>query len=201
MQDNVKALYTDRRFEELISKQQPEGLRDDLKHFVIVELDKWVSGKGYAGDTFPIAAGIVRNQLHSDKSKFYRQYRRAQTAGRTINTMPTNTRERQEAIVNTILEGKAVYDTFHHRAVTGPMTGLRMTADYWHGRQTGMYGRTAVISCVPVVLYMDAKDTDDVQDCLAEVQKFTNKLLGEMASPTCCIVEVGEPQIVEVKFN
>jgi hypothetical protein len=200
MQENVKALYTDRRYLELISKQQPADLQSDLLHFVLIEIDKWVTKKGYSGDCFPIACGVVRNQVHSEKSKFYREYRKAQTAGRTIQEMPESNRDKMEAIINTILAGKPVYDTFHHRAVTLPMASLRLQAEYAFSRQDGLFKRSCVVGAIPVVLLMDAKDSDEMGDRLDEVQIAVNKLLGQMASENVCLVEVGDVQVIDSKI-
>lgn len=201
MQENVKALYTDRRYLELISKQEPAHLQEDLKHFVLVELDKWVSKKRYTGDCFPIACGVVRNQVHSEKSKFFKEYRKAQTAGRSIQEMPDTNRDKMEAIIQTILAGKPVYETFHHRAVTLPMASLRFQAEYAFSRQSGIFKRTCVVGALPVVLFMDAKDSDEVADNLEIVQNHVNKLLGTMANEKVCMVEVGEIQIIDSKFG
>jgi hypothetical protein len=200
MQENVKALYTDRRYIELISRQTPKDLQEDLFHFILVELDRYVTSKGYTGDAFPIACGVVRNQVHSEKSKFYREYRKAQTAGRTIEQMPDTNRDKMEAIIQTILAGKAVYDTFHHRTVTLPMQSLRMQAEYSFSRQDGLFKRSCVVGAIPVVLFMDAKDSDEMQDRLTDVQTLVNKLLGQMASERVCLVEVGDIQVIDSKF-
>ena len=200
MQENVKALYTDRRYLELISKQQPADLQPDLLHFVLIEIDKWVGKKGYTGDCFPIACGVVRNQVHSEKSKFYREYRKAQTAGRTIQDMPESLTDKMEAIIQTILAGKPVYETFHHRAVTLPMASLRMQAEYAFARQDGLFKKSCVVAAIPVVLFMEAHDSDQMTDRLEEVQAFTGKLLGQMASESVCVVEVGDIQVIDSKI-
>ena len=200
MQENVKALYTDKRFLELISKQQPADLQPDLLHFVLIELDNYVSKKGYTGDCFPIACGVIRNQMHSEKSKFYKQYRKAQTAGRAIEQMPDTIRDKMEAIIHTILAGKPVYDTFHHRAVTLPMASLRMQAEYAFARQDGIFRKTCVVGAIPVVLFMEAKDSDIMQDRLTELQPLVNKMLGQMANKNAAIVEIGDIQVIDSKF-
>jgi hypothetical protein len=200
MQENVKALYTDRRYLELISRQHPAELQDDLKHFILIELDKYVTKKGFTGDCFPLACGVVRNQVHSDKSKFFREYRKAQTAGRTIQDMPESLTDKMEAIIQTILAGKPVYETFHHRAVTLPMQSLRMQAEYAFSRQSGLFKRSCVVAAIPVVIFMDAHDSDQMSDRLDEVQAFTGKLLGQMVAESVCVVEVGEIQVIDSKI-
>jgi hypothetical protein len=200
MQENVKKLYTDKRYLELISKQEPEHLREDLKHFILIELDKYVTKKGFTGDCFPLACGVVRNQVHSDKSKFFREYRKAQTAGRSIQDMPDTLTDKMEAIIQTILAGKPVYDTFHHRTITLPMQSLRLQAEYAFSRQSGLFKRSCVVAAIPVVLFMDAHDSDQMADRLEEVQQFTGKLLGQMASENVCIVEVGDVQVIDSKI-
>jgi hypothetical protein len=47
---------------------------------------------------------------------------------------------------------------------------------------------------------MEAHDSDQMSDHLEQVQNFTGKLLGQMASENVCIVEVGDIQVIDSKI-
>lgn len=79
----IQGLYLDQRVKEFINKQQPCHLRGDLLHHCITEIyrinDKY-PGKIEAlynkGELFAWFVGMVRNQLHSNKSTFFTKFRR-----------------------------------------------------------------------------------------------------------------------------
>lgn len=81
--DIVAQLYNDRRVVELISRQQPADLQQDLLHHCILELyrcEEATPGKllhlHQAGELFAFFVGMVRRQNWSDKSTFYTRYKR-----------------------------------------------------------------------------------------------------------------------------
>ncbi len=79
----VTSVYNDRRVNEFLSKQEPADLRDDLKHHCVMEIYRMNAkypGKIEAlyqeGKMFAFFVGMVRNQLHSEKSTFFTRFRR-----------------------------------------------------------------------------------------------------------------------------
>lgn len=81
--DIILAIYTDRRVNEFIRKQQPSDLQDDLLHHCITELYRLY--EKYPGKIeqlfnnnklWPYFHGMACMQLKSKNSTFYRKFRR-----------------------------------------------------------------------------------------------------------------------------
>jgi len=79
----VTSLYNDRRVNEFINRLQPADLRDDLKQHCFLEIYRMeerhpgkVSALHQANQLWAWFHGLVRMQLTSEKTTFYRLFRR-----------------------------------------------------------------------------------------------------------------------------